>query len=386
MLEANTLIAGRYLLEGLVDTGGMGGVYRARDERLHRPVAVKVVHGTDAALAHRLTREAMVLARLDHPNIVRVYDVGVVDGRTFIVTEFVDGTSLHELVQRGPMAPDRVAVIGAGIARALEATHRAGIVHRDLKPANVLITDAGVPRLLDYGIAAAGELARLTLEGQVVGTPRYLSPEQAVGAPVGPPTDIYSLGLVLLECLTGEPSFPGSMAESLAARLAVAPTVPSTLGPAWVALLRRMTAREAADRPSATAVVASLTSGAPAFTDHDRTVMLPAAAPTLAFATAEPPRVTGAATAPARRRRRWVGAVVLVVVMALAVAAGALASAPTTGDGPNGPPSTDVPTTAVTVALSPAPSAVTPTTPAPTTTTTRPGKRGHPPKAGQGGD
>jgi len=300
-LDENSLIAGRYRLESLIDVGGMGTVYRAQDERLHRPVAVKLVRTTDERAARRLEREAMLLARLDHPNIVRVYDVGQVEGRTYIVTEFVVGHSLQAIGAGGPIPPAEVAEIGRGIAAALDASHHAGIIHRDLKPANILVAETGEPRLLDYGIAAAAGGSGLTLEGELIGTPRYLSPEQARGEEVGASTDLYSLGLVLLECLTGRPVFAGSMSESLGARLVRDPQIPTEFGPDWADLLGRLTVSAPGRRPEAAEVAEALDhlsreSGGTPRSDHsgDPTLPLLIVAPPAVTSGGEPTMVTAA--------------------------------------------------------------------------------------------
>ena len=250
-LEQVTLIDDRYEVVGQLDAGGMGVVYQAVDHRLSRTVAVKVVRASDPHLAERSAREARLLARIDHPNVVRVYDAGIHDGCPYIVTELVSGRPLSRVIARGPLAPDDVAAIGAGAAAGLAATHRVGIVHRDLKPANILVSDRGVVRLLDYGVASVGDLDTLTLDGEVVGTPRYLAPEQVSGEEVGPAADVYALGLVLIECLAGSHPFEGTAIESMGARLQRDPVIPRSWGARGTALLSAMTARPAGARPSA---------------------------------------------------------------------------------------------------------------------------------------
>jgi eukaryotic-like serine/threonine-protein kinase len=199
------LLAGRYEVGVRVGSGGMGDVYRARDLLLDRPVAVKVPSATVTPIsAERFKREAQAAARLNHPHIVGVYDWG--EGASpFIVMEFVDGRSLRkELSERGPLPPGEVASIGAQIADALAHAHHHGVVHRDVKPSNVLLTRRGEVKVTDFGIAhsAAGEA--LTEPGVVLGTVGYLSPEQVAGLPIDARSDVYSLGIVLAELLTGE--------------------------------------------------------------------------------------------------------------------------------------------------------------------------------------
>ncbi|HEY5153938.1 MAG TPA: serine/threonine-protein kinase, partial [Acidimicrobiales bacterium] len=329
---------------------------------------------------------ARMLARLDHPNIVRVYDVGLVDDRTYIVTEYVVGRSLHTVASGGPMAGGQVADIGVGVARALDATHRAGIVHRDLKPANILISEAGIPRLLDYGIADAGEPTGITLDGQVVGTPRYLSPEQAVGQRVGPATDIYSLGLVLLECLTGAPAFEGSMAESLAARLTRDPPVPEALGPQWLDLLRGMTARDPGARPDAAGAADALARLAmPSAGGEPTTVLAVAvAAPTaVQVALAPPADVAPVEASRPKQGRRWGVAMAVLLAALLVAGAWAVGSALTAGEGPATPASTTTTSPPPTTVRTTATTTVVTTRVAPTTTV--PAKKGRPPKDHQSG-
>jgi serine/threonine protein kinase/beta-lactam-binding protein with PASTA domain len=212
---AAELLADRYELEVRLGSGGMGDVYRARDRLLERPVAVKVPTTTiTPGSAERFKREARAAARLNHPNVVGVYDWG---GGTepFIVMEFVEGRSLRaELKERGTLPPAEVAAIGAQIADALAHAHHHGVVHRDVKPSNVLLTPGGSVKVTDFGIAysAAGEA--LTEPGVVLGTVGYLSPEQVAGLPADTRSDVYSLGIVLAELLTGERPTGGELVPS----------------------------------------------------------------------------------------------------------------------------------------------------------------------------
>jgi eukaryotic-like serine/threonine-protein kinase len=208
------VIAERYELEEAVGHGGMSSVYRGHDRLLERTVALKVLHahfGDDAEYVERFRREARAVAQLSHPHIVTVIDRGSADGHQFIVFEYVEGENLKQLVERiGPMPVDRVLELGIQIAEALAFAHAHDLVHRDVKPQNVLIDSAGDAKVTDFGIARSLDVERgVTQTGTVMGTSNYLSPEQAAGKPVTQATDVYSLGVVLYELLTGEVPFHG---------------------------------------------------------------------------------------------------------------------------------------------------------------------------------
>jgi serine/threonine-protein kinase len=208
------VIAERYELVELVGTGGMSSVYKAHDSLLERNVALKVLHphyGDDEEYVERFRREARAVAQMSHPNIVTVIDRGEDDGQQFIVFEFVDGENLKQLVDRsGPLPARRVVELGLAIAGALAFAHEHGLVHRDVKPQNVLMTPEGEAKVTDFGIARSLDVEQgVTQTGTVLGTSNYLSPEQASGKPVTPATDVYSLGIVLFELLTGDVPFPG---------------------------------------------------------------------------------------------------------------------------------------------------------------------------------
>jgi eukaryotic-like serine/threonine-protein kinase len=208
------LIAGRYELEELVEHGGMSTVYRGRDRMLERNVALKVLHphfNDDAEYVERFRREARAVAQLSHPNIVTVIDRGASDGHQFIVFEYVDGENLRQLLERsGPLPVRRAVELGIQIADALAFAHTRDLVHRDVKPQNVLIDASGDAKVTDFGIARSLDVERSVTEtGTVLGTSNYLSPEQAAGETVTPASDIYSLGVVLYEMLTGDVPFRG---------------------------------------------------------------------------------------------------------------------------------------------------------------------------------
>ncbi|TFC38633.1 serine/threonine protein kinase [Cryobacterium sp. TMT2-42-4] len=241
----------------------MASVYRATDLFLGRTVAVKLfrLDTADDAGPERQSGEVTVLASLNHFALVTLFDAGtaVIDGvsRTYIVMELVDGTDLRSKIADGALHPDEVAAMGADLAEALHYVHAQGIIHRDIKPANVLLAPSGFPgramhaKLADFGIARLFDATRLTATGSLLGTAGYLSPEQALGSTIGPPSDVYSLGLVLLECLTGERAFTGTAIESAMARLQRQPHIPADLGQSWATVLGGMTIREPADRLSA---------------------------------------------------------------------------------------------------------------------------------------
>ncbi|MEU7305250.1 serine/threonine-protein kinase [Streptomyces sp. NPDC007206] len=246
------VLSGRYRLGGKIGSGGMADVYEGVDTRLRRPVAVKVFRpGPDPQTEDRLATEAVLLARLQHPGLVTVYDAGCHDGRAYLVMQLVDGTTLRGLLARGALPQRRVPALGTALAWALAHVHRAGIVHRDVKPSNVLLDTAGEPHLADFGIARLANATRHTAPDVLTGTAAYLAPEQVQGRQVGPATDIYALGLVLLECLKGELEYQGNPLEAAIARLHRPPTVPTWLRPDLGALLQAMTAQDPEARPDA---------------------------------------------------------------------------------------------------------------------------------------
>ncbi|MBB4935554.1 serine/threonine-protein kinase [Lipingzhangella halophila] len=251
------LLGGRYALEDVIGRGGMAEVYRARDQRLDRLVAIKSLR-TDLARDHtfqaRFRREAQSAASLNHPSIIAVYDTGedLVDGVgiPYIVMEYVDGRTLKELLDDDRrLLPERTAEITDGILRALEYSHRNGIVHRDIKPANVMLTPQAEVKVMDFGIARTTDdsQATMTQTSQVIGTAQYLSPEQARGERVDARSDIYSTGCVLYELLTGGPPFTGDSPVSIAYQhVREDPVPPSQLDPeipSWLeaVALRSMT-------------------------------------------------------------------------------------------------------------------------------------------------
>src|ERR671931_2426304 len=208
MAVLGELIAGRYELEQLVGSGGMSNVFRAHDRLLERTVALKILHEQftrDDAYVERFRREARAVAQLTHPNIVTVIDRGEQDGRQFIVFEYVDGLNLKQLVdQEGPLGAREAIELALQVARGLAFAHENGLVHRDVKPQNVLLDADGRAKVTDFGIAHALDVDGMTITGTIMGTSNYIAQAKARGQPLDEQTDIYSLGCVLYELLTGE--------------------------------------------------------------------------------------------------------------------------------------------------------------------------------------
>ncbi|MFG2279556.1 protein kinase [Streptomyces asoensis] len=246
------ILDGRYRLDARIGSGGAADVHRGFDLRLKRAVAVKVFRpGAGAGSEEGLRSEAMLLARLQHPGLVTAYDVGRHDGRAYLVMQLVEGRTLKARIAESPLSCDDTARLGAGLARALAHAHEAGIVHRDVKPSNILLDPSDRPYLTDFGISRLVDATTDTVTGTLVGTAAYLSPEQVLGRTVGRPVDVYALGLVLLECLTGRLEYDGGPLEAAIARLHRPPAVPSGLPAELATLLRDMTALGEQDRPSA---------------------------------------------------------------------------------------------------------------------------------------
>ncbi|GAC1381877.1 MAG: hypothetical protein NVSMB48_10820 [Marmoricola sp.] len=336
----------RYRIIDQVGRGGMATVYHAHDDHLDRDVALKVFHPglTSTADLQRQQAEIRHFAGLTHPSLVTLYDaIADQDDRTILVLEYVAGRDLRTRLTRGPMGPAAVAAVGRDIARALAHVHSRNVVHRDVSPGNILLPDVHghdhdvAAKLTDLGIARFLDAGRLTVTGTLVGTVAYLSPEQVQGEELTVACDVYSLGLVLLECLTGRREFAGPATEAALARLGRDPIIPEHLSPAWRDLLAAMCARRAADRPSAAeaaavlATIATTAALAPA-TESIGLVWSPDDAPTVVAA----PLPTGLATSSRFRSRP-----VLVTAVAGLPAIAVLLVLGVTGSG--NPPATPAP-------------------------------------------
>jgi serine/threonine protein kinase len=259
MSEARkTIVDDRYDMGRGLGSGGMGEVFLARDRVLGRDVALKVLrrqYAGDSEFAERFLREARSAASLSHPNIVQVYDRGETeDGASYIAMEYVPGGTLKEKISReGPLAAREAAALGAQVAEALGAAHDRGMVHRDIKPQNVLLTEKGDAKVADFGIARAGSSVTISKTGSVMGTAGYMSPEQALGEPATPKSDLYSLGVVLYEALTGELPFTADnpiavsmkhVTEPLRPPRDIDPTIPEGMN----ALVTKLMAKDPDDR------------------------------------------------------------------------------------------------------------------------------------------
>jgi serine/threonine protein kinase len=268
VLAPGSTFAG-YEVESVVGGGGIGILYRAVQLRLDRPVALKLVEpevARDPVVRERLRREARAVASLDHPNVVPLYEAGEQDGTVYIVTRWVEGTELGNLIHRdGPLEPRRAARVAAQIAAALEMAHEMGLVHRDVKPSNAILTSEDHVYLTDFGLAKRAETAPgLTKVDRMLGTVDYVAPEQIEGSEPDARSDVYSLGCVLFEMLTGDPPFAdqkGGMAKMWAQVNAEPPSVRDRrpdVPPALEDVIRRAMAKAPDARPTAAAFRAAV--------------------------------------------------------------------------------------------------------------------------------
>jgi hypothetical protein len=378
------VIAGRYRLGALLGAGGMARVVAAHDLRLDRPVAIKLAPATgiNRAGRERFVREARSSAGFSHPNTVAVFDAGEGDGFLYLVMELVEGPSVAaRLAEQGPLDVDEALTITAGVLAGLGAAHAAGIVHRDVKPGNILLGPGGAVKLADFGIAKRlGDLSvDLTGTGQFIGTPKYLSPEQAVGEPVTGATDLYAVGVVLFEMLAGRPPFDGdtAIATAIAHRDAPIPDLHRIRAdvPGHVAaVVTRAMAKDPADRFESAEQMAATLRGLP----EPPPVVVP---PVAAAPPVERTQVMVGPVRPARRRRAWWWA----AAVALAVGIGAAIALAQRDEEPNAaagdltattvapkanavPDRTATPTTATPTTAAPGTTAAPPTTTPATTT------------------
>jgi tRNA A-37 threonylcarbamoyl transferase component Bud32 len=319
-----TLLAGRYELVELLGYGGMAEVRRAYDQVLRRRVAVKIIHPAqlrDPVNRERFVREAQVAAGLQHPNTVAVFDVGDDAGRPFIVMELIDGQNLADRIRdEGRLSVDETVPIVAGVLAGLQAAHDRGLVHRDVKPSNILLPAGGGVKLVDFGIATvvAEAAAPLTAGDDVLGTPRYLAPERVTGQRATPASDIYSLGAVTYECLTGRPPFvaDGPVALAVAHQREpvrplgeIAPDIPRNIA----AVVERALAKDPRSRFGSAAEMRSALLGGPIAEEVRGPTTASMVTQQLPAQSSEPTRTD--------RRRRLRGAVgLLAVVLAIAVA------------------------------------------------------------------
>ncbi|HKH12768.1 MAG TPA: protein kinase [Rubrobacter sp.] len=346
-------IDGRYTIERPLGSGGMAEVFLAHDSVLERDVALKVLRSQyrgDEEFYERFGREARSAASLSHPNIVQVYDRGETpDGTCYIAMEYVSGGTLKErLDERGPMEPQRALAVAAQVAEALWAAHERGMVHRDIKPQNILVTDMGHLKVTDFGIARAASAATISATNAVFGTAGYLSPEQALGEPATPRSDLYSLGIVLYEMLTGVVPYRADNPVAVCMKHVTEPLTPPrrldpTIPDAVDALVIKMLAKDPADRPASASEllddIEEVRNGAPPAVPTPRTGTPrigvrktaapagPTAGTTADVTTAANGVTDGVATTAGRRgrfggratRRRGTAVVVLFVLLAFAL-------------------------------------------------------------------
>ncbi len=356
MVDPDTIIDGRYRVISRLGSGGMADVYLAEDQLLGRQLAVKVLHhhfAEDQEFVERFRREASSAARLSHPNIVAIFDRGEWNGTYYIAMEYVPGRSLKALVrEQGPLAPATAIDIVTQILRAARFAHARGVIHRDLKPHNVILDEEGRARVTDFGIARAGA-SDMTLTGSIMGTAQYLSPEQAQGHPVSATSDLYAVGVILYELLTGVVPFEGETAVAIAFKqVSATPRPPSELNPALPSVLDEIVLRALAKDPtkrygdaeefiaalqtarahlpmSQTTVLASTSSSATALqgAPPPPALMLPAEK----TARGGRPGATEEQAAGRRRRRRLLWGLTGLVLLAAAAVALVLLLAPANG-------------------------------------------------------
>jgi len=397
------MLGNRYTLTEPIASGGMGDVWKAGDSILGREVAVKVMRpnaSSDPTFADRFRDEARHTASLSHPNIATVYDYGEDGGDAYLVMELVEGQPLSQIISQGPMASERVRAILGQAALALAAAHVAGVVHRDVKPANILITPEGRVKLTDFGIARATDGAGHTRTGEVLGTPHYLAPEQAVGRSATGASDIYALGVVGHEMLTGRRPFDSgsAVATALSQVNDPVPPLPDSVPPDLRRIIESCMAKDPGARPTSAAQLAAslgMPVGGlahvgpatsvmqPSQTGPPSTQVVPGPLPVGATqvmpgpspVAPEPERVGRRASPPRQERRRrsgagwwWLPILVALVAIAFLVWQYAGNSARTPAPGPTATPTAS--RTVATTASQRPPTPITPAVPTPTPTVT----------------
>jgi serine/threonine-protein kinase len=324
-LSVEALAAGRYRIERVLGHGGMAAVYLARDGELERPVAVKLLAENlagDESFRDRFVREARLAARLSHPNVVQVFDAGEDGNRPFIVMEYVEGETLADVLgRRGRLPAHETVDLALQVCGGLEHAHEHGLVHRDVKPGNLLVRSDGMLKIADFGIARAAEATKLTQIGTVLGTAAYLAPEQLAGEDVGQRADLYSLGAVLYEMLTGRTPYEVASLPELALQQREGTITPvrelePTVGQAVEDVVMRCLARNPDYRPASAAEVArELASASPEAPTEP--LAQPERVAPAASAVPQPPPTT---LIRARREWLWVGIAAVVVLAVLAIA------------------------------------------------------------------
>ena len=373
-LGVRAAVADRYVLGELLGRGGMGEVYDAVDRRLDRPVALKCLRADlveDEAMRRRVETEARLAARLVHPNVVTVFDSGIDDGHPFIVMERLDGRTLRDDLREGPLPDREVRALAVQVLDALEAAHEIGLIHRDVKPGNVLAASGGTWKVADFGIATSiDEAHSVTRTGELLGSPSYLAPERVEGRPATAASDLYGLGVLLFEALSGVRPFGEGNAIAIAMKIreGIHPPlseVAPDADPALVDVIERAMSREPADRFAsahemaaaigATEPATSADPGADADTaviarSPDPTAVLEPVGPRLGAVSVPAPASTPASSAPEhphRAPRRMlaalVGAAVIVVLVVVGIIALTAGDDPTSGSGAPARSAADVP-------------------------------------------
>jgi serine/threonine-protein kinase len=406
-LDTGATLGGRYTLGAAIASGGMGDVWEATDDVLQRPVAVKIMRPQatdDDSFIERFRDEARGSASLHHPNIATVFDYGEEDGTAYLVMELVPGRTLGDIIRDsdGGMPADEVRSVLGQAALALSAAHRAGVVHRDVKPANIIVTPEGQAKLTDFGIARLGDGSGHTLTGEVLGTPDYISPEQALGEPATASSDLYSLGVVAHEMITGRKPF--DMGTPVATAIAQVndppPELPGTVPLDLREVVDACLAKSASDRPADARTVAEAAGvplgSLPGVTPLPVTTELPSAGGTLVSTVASSPESTavispGEASPSAtralpltlspmrppsgrgtdRRRLAWLAVPAAALVVWGAFAIGGVVRGPATSPAAQQPSSSAPAASTPSATPSATPSTSRPTTTAPKPTATR---------------